>query len=109
VSEYGLSRESLVCFVGEHRWARHTHSKNHTPKRLATENRVLSPEAISAGGKAPIAFGELVEVTSACLAIEDAISMDQPVRLAGFQRCTVESTSGTIWCRMILGQGPIGS
>jgi predicted dehydrogenase/threonine dehydrogenase-like Zn-dependent dehydrogenase len=53
----------------------------------------LTLEAISSGGNAPIPFAELVEVTSACLAIEDAISTGQPVSLTAFQQRTVESAS----------------
>jgi glycosyltransferase involved in cell wall biosynthesis len=47
--DYGLSRESIICFAGEDWWYHHPHSKNHILKRLARQNNVLFVNSITMG------------------------------------------------------------
>jgi glycosyltransferase involved in cell wall biosynthesis len=47
--DYGLKRESIICFAGEDWWYHHPHSKNHILRQLAHDNKVLFVNSLTLG------------------------------------------------------------
>ena len=48
-TDFGITREGIICFAGEDWWYHHPHSKYHILKRLARQNRVIFVNSLTMG------------------------------------------------------------